>query len=311
MDHNDDRKELTIIAGMPRAATTFLYHTLTRHPSAYLPARKELEYFSLNYGRGPDWYMRFFRDMAADQVGFDISPMYFMNEHAPDRIRAFNPDVKVILIIRDPVAFVMSLHRKRLATTYKPVPFEDFLNRHVYVKDGQKLELQFKGGSLSRKIERFRDTLQDNLLTCDFKVVQQNPLLLLRAIETFCGIPSFFSAKNFENVKINASDQFNLKLVNVLMQKRWFSDLVVKLVPKKLVMYARYKLQSPRTKASVKRPENERHVALAEEALAADRTYVEELFRSCPFVLGNGKPFNHQSGNRGGGTKTDWMCKEA
>ena len=52
--------KICIVVGMPRAATTYLYQTLASHPDAFVPARKELEFYSINYARGNAWYESFF-----------------------------------------------------------------------------------------------------------------------------------------------------------------------------------------------------------------------------------------------------------
>ena len=57
---NLESKKLVVVAGMARAGTTFLYHNFMLHPDIYVPARKELAFFSYNYDHGYDWYQSFF-----------------------------------------------------------------------------------------------------------------------------------------------------------------------------------------------------------------------------------------------------------
>jgi len=287
------QRRICVIAGMPRAATTFLYHTLGKNPSVFVPARKELEFFSVNYDRGSRWYLNFFRDMAARQVGFDISPMYFMDARSPQRMLEFNPDLKVILILRNPVEFVVSLYKNRVAASTGNLQFESFLEKHTYQKDGNVLTLEFKNGTISRNIERFRQAFGDNLLLCDFRIIEEDPLPVLTAIERFVGIPRFFRHDNFENVRINASDQINLKFVNRLMHKKWFADLVTRLFPKRLIMFVRYKLQSyrPHRRQGIAPGADEQRSRLAESHLAADVEYVWNLFQNAGLMLGSGQPY--------------------
>ena len=296
MLHETDKsrqRRICVIAGMPRAATTFLYHTLGKNPSVFVPARKELEFFSLNYERGSRWYLNFFKDMAAGQVGFDISPMYFMDDRSPQRMLEVNPDVKVILILRNPVEFVLSFYRNRLAATTGTLDFEGFLERHTYEKDGHVLTLEFKNGTISRNIDRFRQAFSNNLLLCDYRIIEEDPLPVLTAIESFLGIPRFFRHDNFENVRINASDQINLKFVNRLMHKKWFADLVTRLFPKRLIMFVRYKLQSyrPHRTQGITPGADEKKARSAQLQLAADVEYVSNLFPNAGLVLGSGQPY--------------------
>ena len=91
-DHN-----LVIIAGMPRAGTTSLYHVLAKHPAFYASYRKETAYFSYNYQfKGVEWYRDLFRGRKPHQLGLDISPQYFMDRRSIDRIVDFCEHPKVI-----------------------------------------------------------------------------------------------------------------------------------------------------------------------------------------------------------------------
>lgn len=289
----DQRERIVIIAGMPRAATTFLYHTLAHHPRAWVPPRKELEFFSLNHERGNDWYFGFFEGAAPDQVGFDISPIYFMDADVPDRIKAFNPNAKVVLMIRDPVEFVVSFYAQRLGSMYQPMAFEEFLSGYTYSKDGQTVRFVFDDGRMEETIERFRRTFGKNLLLCSYDQVQADPVPVLQAIEAFAGLPPYFNASNVENVRVNASDQKNIVWLNRLMHYKWFADLVVKLVPKRVILGARYWLQAQKNTggedAAKSREKNERR-AVAAARMSSDRDYVENLFRTAKIVSGTGEP---------------------
>ena len=95
-----------IIAGMPRGGATSLYHILNRHPALFVPYRKETAYFSYNYYKGERWYRGLFREMPPACFGLDVSPQYFMDPRSIERVKAFAPDTKVILAIRDPVDWI-------------------------------------------------------------------------------------------------------------------------------------------------------------------------------------------------------------
>lgn len=283
---------IVIVAGMPRAATTFLYHTLAKHPKAWVPPRKEVEYFSLNHYRGEDWYYSFFEGAAPDQVGFDISPIYFMEPDVPSRIHDFNPDAKVVLLIRDPVEFVLSFFANRRGATHEELSFSDFLSGHTYDKDGRTVEFDFDDGRIQETIERFRSTFGPNLLLCSYGTVREDPLPVLQAIESFAGLPAYFDSDNFENVRVNASDQRNIVWLNRLMHQKWFADLVVRLVPKRLILHARYWVQTRRNSGpeAPRMQGTEEDRALAERGLASDKLYVDELFRDSGLLLGTGEP---------------------
>ncbi len=279
---------------MPRSATTFLYHTLSKHPSIFVPSRKETDYFTFNYYRGIDWYLNYYNDMSPDHIGFDISPIYFMDKKAPKRILKFSPNTRLILIIRNPIDWSLSFYNNIQALSYKKLHFSDFLNGYTYKKDGQSLKLEFKNSSVKKKIVDYCNTFGDNLLLCDFSIIHENPLSMLKAVETFVGVPTFFSDHNFQNVIINASEKQSLTFVNILMKNKLFVDLVTKLFPKKLIMLVRYKFQvsAPKnTKFQTKNKPADKNVKLAQEVFTEDIKFISQLFKNSKILLGKGMPF--------------------
>jgi len=296
-------QRIVVVAGMPRAATTFLYHTLAKHPQAWVPARKEIEYFSLNHYRGTDWYRSFFEGAAEHQVGFDISPIYFMVPEVPERIRKFDPSAKIVLLVRDPVEFVLSFYANRRGATHEDIGFEAFLSGHTYSKDGRTVELVFDDGRIRSAIEGFRSAFGANLLLCSYESLRHDPLPVLMAIEAFAGMQSYFTSGNFENVRVNAGDQRNIVWLNWMMHQKWFADAVVRLVPRSLILRARYWVQTRRKGGSEASsvPEWEGDRSLAEARLVGDRRYVQELFRGAGLLLGSGEPFPAAAHGTGAG----------
>ena len=105
-----------ILAGMPRTATTFLYQRFQEHPAIFCPYRKETNFFSVNYQKGPAWYRGLYSDMADGQISADVSPVYFLDEQAIDRIGAFEPDTPVILGVRPASEWALSWYTQVLSS---------------------------------------------------------------------------------------------------------------------------------------------------------------------------------------------------
>jgi hypothetical protein len=289
-----NKDSICIIAGMPRAATSFLYHTLPNHPSFFVPSRKETDYFSVNHYRGKDWYLAFYKDMLQTQIGFDISPMYFLDENSPQRIRRFNANVRVVLIIREPVSWIFSFYKHLMAKRYRKVAFKSFLSGYLYKKDSMSLALKFDGGVINQAISRYREAFASNLLLCDFKMLATSPLPMLRAIERFVGVKRFFEEDNFQNVRVNRSADEPATLINILMQQKLVADFVTKAVPKNMIMSIRYRLQSSSAKTRVASPNSEfsdDEIRMAHEIFVEDENYISNLFQNAAVLLGNGASF--------------------
>ena len=120
-----------LIIGTQRGGTTSLYNYLTEHPKI-APARvKEVHYFSVNYGKGLDWYRSFFprtRGLRRRITG-EASPYYIFHPHSPGRARELLPDVKLIALLRDPVARAFSHYRHEVGLGEEPLSFEEAVAR--------------------------------------------------------------------------------------------------------------------------------------------------------------------------------------
>jgi hypothetical protein len=279
---------------MPRAATTFLYHTLAHHPDAFVPAKKEIEFFSFNHARGTDWYGKCFASMANGKVGFDISPMYFFAPQVAERIDAFFGDAaRVVVMVRDPAEFAVSFYKNRLSTYANFPQFEDFLESFDYTKDGVTLPVHLAAGTMKRSIARFRELLGDRVLVCSYEAISRDPLPVVVAIEEFAGLSPYFTSDNLDRTRVNASDQLGgSRLINRLAHQRWFADLVTAVVPRKLVVALRHRYQTKqRSQPLLDKDTEQRYLEIAAERFAEDRAYVGDLFGAGACVLGGGQPF--------------------
>jgi len=108
------------IVGAPRCGTTSLQGYLAAHPRVFMCDPKEPHHF------GPDllvrWnphakreaYLQLFNRARDDQQAGEASPLYLYSKTAPHEIKAFSPSAKIIILLRDPVQMVQSLHEHSL-----------------------------------------------------------------------------------------------------------------------------------------------------------------------------------------------------
>lgn len=99
------------IVGSMKCGTTALYDFLTKHPDISGSTPKELHYFSLHKNKSEDWYLAHFEANAKAKYLLEASPTYFdtaWRDDIPKRIQRFNPDAKIIIMIRDPLTRAIS-----------------------------------------------------------------------------------------------------------------------------------------------------------------------------------------------------------
>ena len=92
--------------GAGRSGTTSLCAYLKDHSEVCFSFIKEVPYFSLedHYARGEDHFHSFFRKCNNAPVIATSDTYLLMDREAPSRIRAYNPDMKIVVMLRDPVA---------------------------------------------------------------------------------------------------------------------------------------------------------------------------------------------------------------
>lgn len=111
--------------GVQKGGTTTLQRVLELHPGVFLPASKELHYFSLHFAAGEAWYRDQFAEAGFGQRCGEITPYYLFHPEAPMRVRALLPQARLIVLLRDPVERALSqyFHSRRLGL--EPLPLED------------------------------------------------------------------------------------------------------------------------------------------------------------------------------------------
>lgn len=103
-----------LIIGAQKGGTTSLYRYLCAHPQVAPAAKKEIRFFDLNFRRGADWYRAHFPprwrmrlDRLAQRrriVTGEATPTYLFVQKAAERVHGLIPDVRLIALLRDPVA---------------------------------------------------------------------------------------------------------------------------------------------------------------------------------------------------------------
>ena len=110
-----------LVIGAQRSGSTSLHGYLASHPCILPPLRKEVHYFDFQYEKGLGWYLAHFpgahRRLTGSprKIAFEASPYYMVHPLAPKRIKALNPDMKLVAILRNPVdrAFSQYHHEAR------------------------------------------------------------------------------------------------------------------------------------------------------------------------------------------------------
>jgi hypothetical protein len=133
-DPSSDAPVDFVVLGAMKCGTTSLHHYLSEHPNVLLAPEKEMNFFfgSIpgepgNLWRGMAWYRD--RLPADGRLRGDVSPGYTSPDH-PDvaaRIAAAAPDVKLLYLVRDPLARAVSQYRHHRRDGTEPRSLADAL----------------------------------------------------------------------------------------------------------------------------------------------------------------------------------------
>ncbi len=115
-----------LVAGVQKGGTTALFDYLSEHPDLCMPACKEVHFFDdeSQDWRRPDYaaYHAHFQNCAGTIRG-EATPIYLYWPDSLERIAAYNPAMKLILVFRDPVERAWSHWRMETARGAETEPF--------------------------------------------------------------------------------------------------------------------------------------------------------------------------------------------
>lgn len=179
-----DRVEVIGI-GAQKCATDWLYRCMAEHPEIAPSDRKEVNFFNHNWERGYYWYHDHFDFGVGKTV--EYSTQYLPDRNVPERIRAYNPDARLIVSLRDPVERAYSQHRHQIKRERLPAAlyrFGDALPQNPsYVEQG------FYARHLRRFLEAFS---RDQLHVVLFDDIRSEPRTVLRELFTFLAVDPEF-----------------------------------------------------------------------------------------------------------------------
>jgi hypothetical protein len=91
------------VIGPGKAGTTWMYNLLKAHPEVCVAAAKETMFFDASYHKGVGWYHRFYAASRGHKAVGEVCNSYIFSEEAPTRMRAYNPALKLVTSLRNPI----------------------------------------------------------------------------------------------------------------------------------------------------------------------------------------------------------------
>jgi hypothetical protein len=119
-----------IIPGAGKSGTNSLRSYLNEHPQVYFCRAKEPNYFAHAYDLGDDWYEGLFggAGAAAAAATGEASTHYFWYPESASRIHAYNPDMRLVFSLRDPVRRAYSDYTAKLSRAGEALSFREVVD---------------------------------------------------------------------------------------------------------------------------------------------------------------------------------------
>ena len=222
-----------VILGGQRCGTSSLYKYLGRHPEIAPSLRKEIEYFTIDFGRGEGWYrahvpLRMRHTIARlrgrSLLTFEATPDYLFDPRAPERLKALLPNAKLVVLLRDPVDRAYSHYHHMARLGFEDMTFPDAIAAEDERLDGQLTEMErdplsrvlpfrrfsyASRGLYAEQLERwFAHFPREQFLILDSGDFFSDPKAALHRILEFVGAPTW-SPSEFRNYSYTSKKTSN------------------------------------------------------------------------------------------------------
>jgi len=184
-----------VVGGVQKGGTTALYTYLNEHPNICMATQKELHFFDNErfFLNKPDytWYHSFFNPNLASKLLGEATPIYIYWKNSPQHILEYNPNMKWILTLRNPIDRAFShwnMERSRGKENFSfwdaiqneeercksALPYQhriySYTSRGFYLEQLKRLWQHFpKKNILILKYENLKNEPQQTLINiCDF-----------------------------------------------------------------------------------------------------------------------------------------------
>ncbi len=157
------------LVGAPRCGTTSMYTYLKQHPEIYLSVLKEPHFFSTDLSSPPQavvdetLYRGLFAGAGDEKRLGEGSVWYLESRVAPEAIRGFSPTARILVMLRNPVDMMASLHALYTRTGNEEITdFEEALGAQEDRARGERIPAAsyFPEGLIYTRASTYAEKLQ-------------------------------------------------------------------------------------------------------------------------------------------------------
>ena len=237
------KKPNFFIVGFPKAGTTSMYNYLNTHPHVFMPKFKEPAFFDTDWmdlGLSKpatrifdniDQYLELFRNRK-EKIQGEASTIYIYSKSAPRNIYEFNPESKILVMIRNPIKLIISnfiqfsIAGEEWRKDLNKILLEELETFEPYTMNIYKpayIDRIFMYKRIKRYIKLFG---KDNVKVIAIEKFSIDPKSHFKEILEFIGVSKKFSV-NFK--KYNSSRQPRFKIIRKITHTVPIGSVIYKL----------------------------------------------------------------------------------
>lgn len=223
-----------IIVGAQKAGTTSLYNCIRQHPQVLAASKKEIHYFSRFYNKPLNWYLEHFPERDDQVLSGEASPFYLLHPQSANRIAQAYPQIKIIILLRDPVQRAISHYHQQYRRGHETLPMME-----AFKKESQRTEhawqnllanKQLSGSALQKfsylkrgeyihQIKRYETCFPaDQILVLESQDFFGHPYDMLSLTYGFLGIDPDFKPEDLWPRKPGGYEEADSEILSFLQQ---------------------------------------------------------------------------------------------
>jgi hypothetical protein len=232
-----------ILAGAQKSGTTALHYFLSRHPDIAMGDQQEIHFFDDDtlFVSEPDYEQlhKHYPLLAPSTLAGDCTPSYIYHEPATERIWKYNPKVKLLILLRNPVDRAFAHWNMQRFRGREPLDFFDAVREEenriagappIEARRFAYLDRGFYGRQLARlfkfypreqvrviKFEEFKEKQRETLVSI-FSFLGLEPLRSVRSKDR--NIVPYERAMNWEE-RVFLYNLFAQDIANVERMLGW------------------------------------------------------------------------------------------
>ncbi|MFI5343632.1 MAG: sulfotransferase domain-containing protein [Chlamydiales bacterium] len=194
-----------LLIGAQKSGTTALFQYINMHPLV-INKTGEIHFFDNHFNQGLNWYKNHFsKRPSPEYVIGDKSPYYLFHPLAPQRVAATFPNVKIIIILRNPVDRAYSQYWMNINLKEETLSFEEAIKAEPKRLTGERKKIlenpaynshryQFfsylSRGIYVNQIKRWLSYFpRDQILIISSKDLRDKTDEVMNTVYTFLGLP--------------------------------------------------------------------------------------------------------------------------